>query len=110
VQNTFEYYTDPFVMSYTPKQGPSIGNTPIKIFGQGFMPLKDDQGNPDKDRNRLWVRFVDPSSGEELAPAKEVYADELTEDSAVWRTPALPAGTKALMQLSPNDQDWIDVV
>lgn len=68
LQNTFEYYTEPFVASYTPKSGPSIGGTKIKINGFGFTPKKDKDGNVDKDRNKMYVRFVDPDTLQELAP------------------------------------------
>lgn len=54
----------------------------------------------------MWLRFVDPDSGEELAPATQVDPELLSDDSAVWRTPGLPSGTKALMQISLNNQDW----
>lgn len=54
----------------------------------------------------MYVRFVDPDSGEELAPASQVNGDDLSDDSAIWKTPALPPGTKALMQISLNNQDW----
>lgn len=42
------------------------------INGIGFTPRKDINGNPDKKRNKYWVRFVDPDSGEVLAPEQEV--------------------------------------
>ena len=61
-ENTFEYYVDPYVSSYTPKSGPSIGGTRIKINGYGFTPRKDRDGNVDKSKNKMYIRFVDPDT------------------------------------------------
>lgn len=36
-------------------------------------------------------------------------SETLFDDEAVWKTPALPSGTKALMQVSLNNQDWTNV-
>lgn len=68
-ENTFEFYDEPFVSSYSPKSGPSIGGTKIKLYGYGFTPKKDKDGNVDRSRNKMYIRFVDPSTGEELANA-----------------------------------------
>lgn len=102
-ENTFEYYDEPFVTSYTPKSGPSIGGTAIQLNGFGFTPRKDKDGNVDKNKNKMYIRFVDPSTNEELYPATLVNQDELADDQAIWRTPPLPANTKALMQISLNN-------
>lgn len=109
-ENTFEYYTDPYVASYTPKSGPSIGGTRIQINGYGFTPRKDKDGNVDKKRNKMYIRFVDPDTQEELSPPSEVNPDDLSDDEAYWTTPAQPADTKALMQISLNKQDWTNVL
>jgi hypothetical protein len=76
------------------------------INGLGFTPRKDVNGNPDPKRNKLWVRFVDPETGEQLAPEYEVPQEDLSDDQVTWYTPALPSDTKALMQISLNNQDW----
>jgi hypothetical protein len=65
-ENTFDYYLEPFVSSYSPKSGPSIGGTRITISGYGFTPKKDREGNVDKKKNKMYVRFVDPDTLEEL--------------------------------------------
>jgi hypothetical protein len=57
------------VTKYGPKSGPSIGGTKLRIDGYGFTPKKDKDGNVDKERNKVFIRFVDPDTGEELAPA-----------------------------------------
>ena len=46
-ENTYTYYSDPYVSAYTPKSGPSIGGTKIKLSGFGFSPVKEQDGNPD---------------------------------------------------------------
>ena len=76
-ENTFYYYEDPTVVGYTPKRGPSTGKTPIKIKGFGLTPTKDENNLPAKDINRLWVRFIDPDTREELAPSTEVLPENL---------------------------------
>ena len=59
--------------------------------------------------DQLWVRFVDPTSHVELAPAAEVPADQVHIDSFSWATPAVNASQGALLQISLNKQDWVDV-
>lgn len=82
--NTFEYYVEPFVSSYSPKSGPSIGGTHLLINGFGFAPRKDAEGNMDKSKNKMYVRFVDPDTKEELAPATQVHPEDLSDDEARW--------------------------
>jgi hypothetical protein len=72
------------------------------INGLGLTPIKDTDGNPDRKKNKMWVRFVDPDTNEVLAQEYQVKPEDLNDDQAVWYTPALPAGTKALMQISLN--------
>ena len=60
-------------------------------------------------QDRLWVRFADPTSKQELAPAAEVPADQVQIDSFSWATPAVHAAGGALLQISLNKQDWVDV-
>lgn len=54
----------------------------------------------------MWIRFVDPETLEELAPKYQVKPEDLTDDQATWYTPALSPDTKALMQISLNNEDW----
>jgi hypothetical protein len=69
-ENTFSYYDEPYISAFHPITGPSIGGTKVKITGFGFTPKRDKDGNIDKKKNKMWVRFVDPETGEELSPAK----------------------------------------
>lgn len=100
-ENTFEYYTAPIVTFFEPRSGPSIGGTKMTIAGLGFTPRLQN--------NSMWVRFADPVSQSQLAPPTKVLSEDLTDDSAVWYTPTLPAGTNALLQISLNNHDWHNV-
>ena len=53
------------------------------INGLGLTPIKDVDGNPDKKKNKLWVRFVDPDTEEVLAKEYEVNPDDLSDDQAM---------------------------
>lgn len=66
-ENNYMYYDEPYISNFKPKTGPSIGGTRVKINGFGFTPKRDKNGLKDKKKNKVWVRFVDPDSGEELA-------------------------------------------
>lgn len=102
-ENTYEYYEDPIISNFGPKRGPNIGGTPIRVNGLGFTPLKDKNGDVDKERNKMWVRFVDPDNNDsEIAPASQVKPEELADDHFLWRTPPSAGHEKALMQISLN--------
>jgi IPT/TIG domain len=79
-ENTYEYYNDPIITSFTPHSGPNIGGTQVTINGLGFTPIKDTNGNPDKKKNKMWVRFVDPETGEPLAKEYQVKPEDLSDD------------------------------
>ena len=65
--------------------------------------MKDKNGDIDKERNKMWVRFVDPDNNDsEIAPASQVKPEELTDDHFLWRTPPSAGHEKALMQISLN--------
>ena len=57
--------------------------------------------------NRLWVRWVS-QSGEALAPTQELPSSDFNNAEAVFWSPPAPAWTKAVIQLSLNNFDWID--
>lgn len=57
----------------------------------------------------MWARFVDPSSLTPLANATEIKPENLENEKAIWFTPPQPAGTKALLQISLNNQNFVDV-
>jgi hypothetical protein len=49
----------------------------MKISGYGFTPRRDKEGNFDKSKNKMWVRFVDPTTQAELQPPVQINPDEL---------------------------------
>jgi hypothetical protein len=100
---TYDYYQVPYASLHSPRRGPTNGGTLIRAQGYGFTLERRHL------RDRLWARFVDPSSKTELAPASEVSPAELSIDAWQWRTPAVPQAQDALLQISLNDQDWHDV-
>lgn len=108
-ENTFEYYTDPLISSIYPTSGPSIGGTKVNIHGLGFTPRKDLDGNPDKKRNRMWYRLVDPETGNILHDSKEIDKDDLQDSMASYISPPMAPNSKVLLQISLNDQDWQSV-
>jgi hypothetical protein len=69
--NTYEYISEMGITSYEPQSGPSIGGTVITIEGYSFTQLRNNEGETEMEKNHLWVRFVDPSSKEELTTPSE---------------------------------------
>jgi hypothetical protein len=67
--------------------GPSIGGTKINIHGLGFTPRKDLDGNPDKKRNRMWYRLVDPETGNIITESKEIAKEDLSDDLFSYISP-----------------------
>ena len=102
-EHTFDYYADPYASVFYPARGPTNGGTLLSVQGHGFMMRRDHHVD------RLWARFVDPASGAELAPAAEVPQEQLGADSFTWTTPAVRSAQDALLQVSLNGADWVDV-
>jgi len=55
--NIFTYYQDSYITDYSPKSGPSIGKTLIKVEGMGFVQFRDEDGN--KIVEPMWIRMRD---------------------------------------------------
>jgi len=68
---------------FSPNRGPTNGGTNIKAQGYGFALERKHLDD------RLWARFVDPSSKVELAPPTEIKKEKLSIDSWEWKTPAI---------------------
>jgi hypothetical protein len=47
----------------------------LNIDGIGFTPRKGIDGSPDKKKNKMWIRFVDPETGNILSKEQEVPSD-----------------------------------
>ena len=79
-ENTYEYYEDPIFAGFGPKKGTNGGGTPIKVNGIGFTPVHNKDGDVDMKRNMVWVKFVDPETGLNIASETQVRAEELMDD------------------------------
>ena len=66
-ENTFEYYQEPYVANFEPLTGPSTGNQKVKLNALGLTPRRDKDGKKGKDKNKAYVRYVDPDTGEVLS-------------------------------------------
>lgn len=109
IESTFDYFVNPIPTYHFPYVGFTSGNTKITIRGYGFKPFTPLLGQTSHPKNRMWARFVDPTTLQPLANSTEIKTSELQEGSAFWYTPAQPAGTKALLQISLNNYDFINV-
>ena len=48
----------------------------------GLMPLKNKEGKTDKDKNKLYVRYIDAETREVIHTSMQINPDELTDDDA----------------------------
>ena len=105
-ENTFTYYTQPYVYWYGPKRGPSVGNTAIKIKGKGFAPTKNVNGTAT--HSDIWVRFTDikkkPKDKDWVISRQSTKAKIISDEELLWHTPPAPADTKTFLEISLNDQ------
>jgi hypothetical protein len=88
--HSFKFYTPPLVTRFTPKTGPSSGNTVITIYGTGFT---------DEDSDSIYLRFIDAKTGKYIGDAS---VDEVGPNEIKARSPVASSGTKALLQISKN--------
>ena len=94
-----------------PISGPSVGGTPIKINGFGFKPFDGSTTDPktgDK-ANKLYIRYLDSTTLEVISDSKLINNDDYTNEKINTISVPEPVGTKALIQISLNDEDWINV-
>jgi len=101
---TYDFYSDPYISNYHPKKGPTNGGTQVNMQGYNFMMKRPHF------QDKLWVRFVDPTSKLELAPPTRIPDSKLLQDQLEWVTPPVKAAGDALVQVSLNNQDWTDVM
>lgn len=109
IESTYDYYVNPVPTFHYPYIGYVTGNTKISIRGYGFKPFTPLYGQKTHPKNRMWARFVDPSSLVPLAPATEIKPENLQNELAYWYTPPQPVGTKGLLQISLNNHDFVNV-
>ena len=58
--------------NFEPLTGPSTGNQKVKVNALGLTPRKNKNGKKDKDRNKLYVRYIDPDTGEQLGDPQQI--------------------------------------
>lgn len=102
IENTFTYYQELLLLDYSPKAGPVHGHTKITVNGMGFLPFKNETG--DIQNEPLWVRFIDATTKELLAPPS--LAQDVDHESFNWYTPPGKVDQKTILQISYNLQDW----
>lgn len=109
-RSTFKYYQNPIITYHSPVSGPSVGGTAITIDGYGFKPFDETidkkTGQP---ANRLFIRYLDFVTGEVIAAPKRISQDKYTNYRVHVESEPQPVGTKALFQISLNNEDWINV-
>ncbi len=103
-ENTYTYYSQPVVVAYEPKRGPSSGGTKITFSGYGFTPYKDREGNPTV--KPVWVRMRQVGGKEQVPPSVAEYVDPYVVQ---WTTPAARDGDY-LIEMSLNGQDYLPVL
>jgi hypothetical protein len=106
-ENTYTYYQDIFVHDMHPQAGPTSGKTRLEVQGIGFKQFKYDDGRI-RDDMPLYVKFVDASTGKQIGDVGLIT--EIDNDAFVWYTPKAKEGTKAILYLSLNNQNWQAVI
>lgn len=110
-ENTFTYTQDLFVSFMHPQQGPTNGNTRIKISGLGFTQLKNGDGTPDLS-HPIYYRYKgengNVSKGDSGSTSKPIPVEEQTDATFVVRSPACTAetGKKQTLEVSWDGQNW----
>jgi hypothetical protein len=105
VENTFTYFQDLFIQNHFPKSGPTYGGTIVKVTGLGFRQFKTDDG-VEKDQ-KIFIRFRDSTTLVKLGNTTEAY--DVMEDEFSFKSPPAPIGTYAIIEVSFNHKDWIDI-
>ena len=113
-ENTFTYTQDLFVTFFSPQQGPTSGNTRIKISGFGFSQLKNDDGTPDLS-HPLYYRFKgENGNGKSNNGGNGILTkvEEQSDTSFVVRSPACNAetGHKQTLEVSWDGQNWQQIM
>jgi hypothetical protein len=103
--NTYTYYDNPIINSYSPKRGPSSGGTLIKIAGFGFTPYRDDDGEVLPRPVLLRLRRFNQTGV--TAPKEAEFVDN---EHVHWETPPGEPESSHILELSLNGQDYSPVL
>ena len=102
IENTFTYYQPILVHTLRPQSGPTTGRTRIEISGIGFQQIRTEQG-PYRNDISVYVKFKD-LDGNDIGNATKIT--DMDNDIIIWHTPNATEGTKAILYLSFNKQNW----
>jgi len=107
LENTFTYYQDILVHTLRPQSGPTTGRTRVAIAGIGFEQIRSESG-PMRTDIPLWIKFTDLETGADIGNATKI--SNMDDDTIWWHTPNATEGTKAILNLSFNKQNWQQVI
>lgn len=88
------------------QEGPTSGNTKIVVEGYGFKQVKFDNGTYRGDVP-IYARFND-MQGNPIGEPKQ--GQKITNEQFVWYSPPANVGTKAIMSVSFDQQNWQQVI
>ena len=97
----FTYYQPALITDFTPKSGPSSGNSTVSIYGAGFI-----NSNETAAMTEIYVGFNNTETGEFIGNTK-AYEINLNEIKTL--TPAAPAGTRATLSISKNNVNFVPI-
>lgn len=108
-KSTFWYHVQPAISYHHPNSGPWTGHTPITIDGIGFKPFEEEElAHVEGVKNNLYVRYASLE-----APHGPLVEDQpvtkYTNEQIFLSSPSQPPGTKSLIQISFNKQNWLTV-
>lgn len=92
----FNYQGVPLPTGFSPAGGASSGGSLIDIYGTGFGA----EGEP------IYVKFVNYSNKSEIVT---IVCNDVELNKITCRSPKVPASTKALLQISRNGQNFVQV-
>lgn len=87
-----------------------MGGTSIKIHGFGFKPFNERIDSKDgQPANKLFIRYLDSQTGAVISKPRKLEQGDYTNELIMILSDPHPMGTKALIQISLNNDDWINV-
>ena len=92
----FYYQSSPLPTGFSPSGGPSTGGSLFDIYGAGF----GSEGEP------IYVKFVDYKNKSEIVT---ILCNDVELNKITCVSPKAPSGTKALILVSRNGQNFVQV-
>ena len=107
---TYKFYQEPIITFHAPPSGPSVGGTKVKIHGYGFAPNDGQRDIMKNSGNYLWARYLNVDDESQIIAGPFLIEEQDYNNELVsLTTPPQPAGTKAVIQISLNSENWISV-